>query len=177
MRKTIVLGSILCIMAIIVFACEKDDICEPGIPTTPRMIVKFHNIDNPSTTKATVNLSLFGKDSDDPLLVNNSQFINDTIARIPLRINEDITTYRLVMNADNETLQKSDTIQFSYARNDFYISRACGFKTLFNLFGHSTERPFLLNNSLDITGNWIKKIEILQPNINDENETHIIIYH
>lgn len=168
---------ILFIVGFTVAGCEKDDICDPATPTTPRMVIKFYNANNRSVLRAVTNLKIIGRDT--TALPNESgvEFWNDTIAYIPLKVNEDITNYRFILNASNTSTIETDTIDFNYSRNDVYVSRACGFKTLFDLFGNPTEDPFVLNDTPnETTGNWIDDIEVVEPNINDENEAHIKIY-
>ena len=61
-------------------------------------------------------------------------------------------------------------IKFNYAKSDVYISRACGYKTVFQLNA---------TNAIEVTAdadNWIQNIEVSQPNILNENEVHVKIY-
>jgi hypothetical protein len=70
--------------------------------------------------------------------------------------------------ADNDTANdETVTLTFNYERSNVFISRACGYKTIFNL-----------TNVLptDYTGTWISSLTIEQPNVINENETHIRIY-
>ena len=162
--------------------CEKDDICDPSTPTTPRLVVQFYDKNNVSVTIPTTNLKIVGDGMDDDNGVpnqNGGQIWNDTIAYIPLRVNENATKYKLILNADdnNDNNDRLDVLEINYTRNDIYISRACGFKTLFNLYGNPLKDPFVLNETPDATsGNWIKDIQVVQSQINDENEAHIKIY-
>ncbi|NJM80828.1 MAG: hypothetical protein HC854_16675 [Flavobacterium sp.] len=61
-----------------------------------------------------------------------------------------------------------DIITFNYTKEDIYISRACGFRTVFNL---NDADPVIT-----IVDDWIKDIEVIQPSIENENETHVKIY-
>ncbi len=98
---------------------------------------------------------------------------------MPLRVNENATKYKLILNFDTDetTTELTDVLEINYKTNDVYISRACGFKTLFDLFGDPLRDPFILNDTPDATsGNWIKNIQVIQSQINDENEAHIKIF-
>ena len=161
-------------------ACEKDDICDPSTPTTPRLVLQFYNKNNVSLTRATTNLKITGAGLTNPLLnANGGTTWNDTIVYLPLRVNALSTKYTLTLNADDTDLtnDKTDILEINYTKNDVYISRACGFKTLFNLFGDPLRDPFILNNTPDVTdGNWMKNVQVIQSQINDENEAHIKIF-
>ena len=161
--------------------CEKDDICDPATPTTPRLVIQFFDQNNVTLPRRVTNLKIIGDGVADDVGVPNEQggqVWNDTIAYVPLRVNADATKFRFVLNADDNVAANdiTDVLDFNYSRLDTYVSRACGFKTTFDLFGTSSD-PFILNGIPNSTeGNWIDHIEVLQPNINDENETHIRIY-
>ena len=83
----------------------------------------------------------------------------DSIA-IPLDLNQNRTTYIL----DNKSFK--DTIEFTYERKDIFVSRSCGYKTIFeNLQIES------------ITDNWIKNDTIKNTTIENETATHLTIFH
>jgi hypothetical protein len=162
-------------------ACEKDDICDPATPTTPRLVLKFFNKNNVSVVRQTTDLKIIGEGVLDnkPLLNRRGETTwNDTIVYLPLRVNQNSTKYRLILNADDNdsTNDRTDILEINYIQNKVYISRACGFKSLFDLFGDPLRDPFILNNVPNVTtGNWISDIEVIQSQINDENEAHIKI--
>ncbi len=160
--------------------CEKDDICDTSSSTTPRLVLKFYNKNNISVLRATTNLKIVGVGMGDNFLPNQSggPTWNDTVVYIPLRVNENSTSYKLTLNADDVdvTNDKTDMLEINYRRNNVYISRACGFKTLYDLFGDPLKNAFVLNNTPNtVQGNWINTIEVVQSQINDENEAHIKI--
>ena len=177
---------IFCVLFIIGFvltSCEKDDICDPSTPTTPRLVIKFFDANNPSVTKRINNLKIVG---DGVSYINGvkrddgSQFwANDSMVYIPLRINQDVSKFKFIRFAGLDTIRataKEDILEFNYSRRDEFVSRACGFKTIFDLNGGQAD-PFVLNNDEDATsGLWIKNIELVEPNITNENETHINVY-
>ncbi|MDD3003850.1 DUF6452 family protein [Flavobacterium sp.] len=163
-------------------SCEKDDICDPSTPTTPQLVVQFFDKNNISLTRKTTNLKIVGDGMQDnnPLLnPNGGQTWNDTILYLPLRVNENATKFKLIMNANDNNDENDiiDYLEFNYTRKDVYISRACGFKTLFDLYGDPLRKAFLINDNPNTnSGNWINNIQVMQSQINDENETHIKIF-
>lgn len=175
--------AVLLLVSFFFASCEKDDICDSSTTTTPRLVLKFYNKNNISVLRATTNLKIVGMGiglNDSNYLPNNSGGTrwNDTVVYIPLRVNKDSTQYKLILNADDNdpTNDKIDILEINYKTKDVYISRACGFKTLFDLFGDPSKNAFVLNNTPNtIQGNWINSIEVIQSQINDENEAHIKI--
>lgn len=152
-------------------SCEKDDICEESISKTPRLIVSFYDNSNPTVLKNVTDLKVTAEGKSESLTFNNVSKIE-----LPLKTSDDITKYQMIMNASDLTKQTTDIVAFQYKRKDVYISRACGFKTLFD-FNDTTIIPVLINNNPStISGNWIKNTAVSQPNVNDENETHVKIY-
>jgi hypothetical protein len=63
-----------------------------------------------------------------------------------------------------------DALTFNYTRATSYVSRACGFKTLFTLQPTS---PVVLTPD---SNNWIQNIVVVQSYIANETETHVKIY-
>ena len=153
-------------------ACEKDDICDATTNTTPRLVIEFYDnltIGTIPTTKNITNLLIVDQGTTNAILFNGVSKI-----RVPLKVDNDITKYRFIINYDAaSTTPVFDDLQFNCNRNNIFVSRACGFKTTFTL-------NTVLFNSLVLTpissGSWIQKIQVIQTNINNENETHIKIY-
>ena len=66
--------------------------------------------------------------------------------------------------------ENEDVVTYNYTTQEVYISRACGFKYLFNLTNTSS-------NILTVdSNNWIKNIIIAKPNLESENEVHIKMF-
>lgn len=173
--------AVLLLVTFFFASCEKDDICDPSTATTPRLVLQFFDNNNISLTKKSTNLKIVGDGMDTTPLLNLTglQTWNDTVVYLPLRVNENTTKYKLILNVDEDpnTVELTDILEINYTGSDVYISRACGFKTLFNLYGDPLRDPFVLNNTADSTvGNWIKNIQVIQSQINDENEAHIKIF-
>jgi hypothetical protein len=171
-------------------SCEKDDICDPDTPTTPRLVISFYDNSDANLARKVVNLKVVGKDKEGKDLptgvvfnpsstTDTKYYANGTSISIPLQTNENTTTYSFIYNAasTDPTLTNTDVIRFDYTHKDVYVSRACGFKTTFTLNPFVTappSQPFLLTPGAD--GAWMRVINVEQYNIESENETHIKIY-
>ena len=164
MKKYILLLFIL----ILTFSnCEKDDICAEGTPVTPRLIIEFYDAANPTVLKNVTNLGVI-----EPTFTEGFGFTGVNKIQVPLRTTANITTLNFIQNgSDTDSANDNiDAITFNYERINEYVSRACGYKTLFYLNDI---------NPIELTAdgnNWIQNIEVMQPNIETENEVHVKIY-
>ncbi len=165
--KKIVFTTLSLLLAFSFWNCEKDDICAEGTPVTPRLIIEFYDAANPTVLKNVMNLAVA-----EPTLVNRNSFNGISKIKVPIRTNADVTTLNFIQNgSDTDTSNDNiDVITFNYERVNVYISRACGFKTLFYL---NETNPIALTAD---GNNWIQNIEVNQPNIENENEIHVKIY-
>lgn len=170
------------IIGFFTFSCEKDDICDANTPTTPRLIIKFYNDADRAKVRSVIDLKITSLvDGVEKAIVfekTGTEFLNDTIVSLPLKINENLTKYKFIFNskATNEGLISRDDLTFNYSRKDEFVSRACGFKTLFEM-NASNENPIILNNIEGSTnGIWIRGFQINQPKIYNEKETHVKIF-
>ncbi len=164
------------IVALLTLACEKDDICDPATPVTSQLVIRFFNqLDN--QPRNVTNLAVVGIDVTD---ADTLRFNGVNEIRIPLDITADAVEYRFILNNGNNNpdIIYTDDIIFNYTRSTEYVSRACGYRTLFQLNNDiDLPPPFLLNGTYPIVaGSWIKNIIVENYNINSENETHIEIY-
>mgnify|MGYP003682025865 CR=1 FL=1 len=155
--------SLIFLMLLILFSCEKDDICLEGTPATPRMIVLFKDYENPETKKDVSELIIRGLGLADSL----TTFTGDSIA-IPLRNNYEFTQYEFTLSTYSPTL--SDSLQINHRQFDTYINRACGYKSTF-IF----ENPFFYK--LIQSKGWIKNIQKTRDTLSDEKSSHLAIYH
>lgn len=175
---------IIALLFILLFtfpSCEKDDICDGSTPTTPRLVIEFYNISDPLALKNVTNLKVIGDGMDEGIIFNSgaagdAQYVtNGTKISIPLKTDADSSTYRFILNYGNPNpaITDTDEITFNYTRQDIFVSRACGFKTVFNFAPTSP----IVHNAVPVTDEkWIKNIAIQKSNIDNENETHIKIY-
>jgi hypothetical protein len=165
--KKIVFITLSLLLAVSFWNCEKDDICAEGTPVTPRVIIEFYNAATPTVLKNVTNLGVI-----EPTLSTGFSFTAISKIQVPLKTTADITTLRFIQNgSDTDTTNDNiDVITFNYQRVDEYVSRACGFKTLFYL---NETNPVVLTAD---GNNWIQNIVVTQPNIENENEVHVKIY-
>lgn len=169
--------AILIVFCLCIAACEKDDICDGTTPTTSQLVIKFYNASN--VPKKVTNLKIIADGMTlgvilDQTATGAAKFLsNDTIIYIPLKTDLNTTKYKFILNSTT-ALNKTDEIQFNYSRKNEFVSRACGFKTVFDLNGTALQ-PFIINNSNASSGNWIQSIQLLQPIIKNEKTIHIKI--
>ena len=159
----------LLLIALSLSSCEKDDICADG--TTPNLIVEFFDIANPANRKSVPNLKVRGIGA----LTDLGNFNGVSIIELPLDITIDTVKFSLIINSTSTSAvmpPNEDFLQFNYTRQEFYVSRACGFNTFFEL---NSPDGVLLSNSLPTGISWIKAINIQTNSITTENETHIKI--
>ena len=147
--------------------CEKDDICDAATPTTPKVVVEFYDIANPTVLKNVVNLGVIA-----PGFTNGFGFNNVSKITVPLKTFQDASVLNFIQNgsADPTTDDNLDEVTFNYTRKIEYVSRACGYKTLYTL---DATNPIIVTAD---GNNWIQSVTVSQPNIENENETHVKIY-
>lgn len=157
----------MCVISTFIVGCEKDEICLEEI--TPKLIIRFYDIENPNEYKqvSKINVQIEGVEGD----YFNVSTTTDSIA-IPIKVTEDITRFKLIINQNDadDTNDNTDIFDLNYIREDIFISRSCGYKTVFN------EVTTKLNTDSD---NWIKKIEtVANPqNILNQKSNHVKIFH
>ncbi|MBP9792583.1 MAG: hypothetical protein KBC56_01130 [Flavobacterium sp.] len=166
--KKILFGLFTLLFAFSIWNCEKDDICEDGTPTTPKLIIEFYDNSSPTNKKVVTDLKVTADGMTSSLEYNAVSKIE-----LPLKTDANLVNYNLVFDSKNAdvTLQNEDKIAINYSRKDVYISRACGFKTIYNL--NANPNGMVLTSDID---NWIKEITIQKFTIENENETHVKIF-
>lgn len=136
-------------------SCEKDDICLQ--PTTPKLVLTFNDAANPNEIKQLNNLTLIALPIQDTIIYNDID-----ILKIPLNVNSDNCSFEMIKSGN------SDLIQFSYQREDVFVSKTCGYKTVF----HNLQITVLPDSN-----NWINSVEILNSEITIDTTTHVKILH
>ncbi|MBL0737225.1 hypothetical protein JI750_10035 [Flavobacterium sp. GN10] len=177
MKKLI---SLLLLFTFGLSSCEKDDICDANTPTTPRLVITFYDISNPTKTRNVSNLKVIGDGMEQGIVFNESLAEDDSLryvtsgstVSIPLKVNDTISTFKFINNSLNTTSINTDVIKFRYTTQNVYVSRACGFKTIFQL---KNVLPFVQTDP-DGDTLWMTEIDLVNPNIESENETHIKVY-
>lgn len=140
-------------MAIILGSCVKDDLCIE--PSTPKLIIKFYSSTDTLKAKQLTDFTAWAKDKDSIY----SKIATDSIV-LPLNVNADETYYRLASGTI------IDSLHIAYDRKDVFVSRSCGYKTIFENVTISK-----------VSTNWIKSIKLKDTTINNENSAHISIFH
>ena len=152
--------TLIAVLLLCLTACEPDDICLEGTPGTPKLIVVFYDKNQTDTKKSVVDLQVKGVDMEGLLYDATA----DSIA-LPLKTLASSTSFSLTTTQNGNAVE--DIITFNYDPEDQFISRACGYKTVF------TNLTFSIGNPL----NFISNIEILTNTISDNNNTHVKILH
>ena len=158
---------LLIFISVFFSSCEKDDICDTNTPTTPKIVIEFYDVANPTTLKNVTNLGLIA-----PGFTNGFEFTATSKIKVSLKTFEDTSVLYFIQNgsAAPTTDDNSDSVTFNYTRKIVYVSRACGYKTLFDL---NSTNPITVTPD---SNNWIQNVFVSQPNIENEDETHIKIY-
>jgi hypothetical protein len=172
MKKIKLILLTLCCISLL--TCERDDLCPETTPTTPSLVIGFFNNALPENPKTVNDLYVIGLDNDNVLTGYSVVDVDELI--LPLRTDTDTTTFFLTNNTvldddGNITSGNTDTVTITYDRKDIYVSRACGYKTIYE--------------NVDVTidggtdGNWIILAQPENDNltIEDETTTHYYFNH
>ncbi len=158
----------ICLLTVAFSSCEKDDICDATTATTPKLIIEFYDILNPTVKKNVTNLAVKEINTTTSLAFTGTSKI-----QIPLRTSQDLTKYSFILNSTDVAIDNEDFLQFNYARQTIFVSRACGFKTNFTL---DSTTPYIKTETSIPDGYWIQNVVITTSNIITENEIHVKIY-
>lgn len=149
--------------------CEKDDICDETTPKTPRVVIEFYDFAQQSLVKNISNLKVVAVGQIDSLAVFNAV----SKIQLPLNASGTSTKYGLTLNSSIPASANEDFLEFKYSTNTLYVSRACGFKITYDL---DENNPIVHTDATSLDGKWIKDIDIITTNIDDEKTTHVKIY-
>ena len=172
MKKTIT----TLIFLLLIISCEKDDICTTPNADTAHLVIRFYDYLNTDTPKEVTDLLIVGVDN---TLSYGIESTRDSIA-IPLRILENNTSFRLIKDyaindngtptdsSDDFATGNEDVIVLNYINEELFISKACGFKNVFNdvNFGFTADAD-----------NWILNSTVINNKIETEDNAHIHIFH
>lgn len=174
--------SLLVIILIVVgsYSCERDDICPDATPTTPRLIIDFLDATDSDINLIVQDIVVIGVDNDD--FIEEYYFTNTDNLVLPLKTTDNTTEYIIISDAtvnDNDTPDddtddfidgNQDQITLNYSREEVYVSRACGFKTIFKN---------VTLTIIDDGDNWMLSRTPLTDNqsVEDETTTHFNISH
>ncbi|MBT8325391.1 MAG: hypothetical protein KJO96_08845 [Winogradskyella sp.] len=168
---------IVLITSLLSIGCERDDICADSTSTTPRLRIEFYDIANTDELKSVPRLTVFGEGLDETSqsIVSNT---NTNALSLPLRFDlEGVTTTtryilrkdaNLDLDNDPATSSNEDVIEISYTPTFQYVSKACGYKAVFN---------DLSVTIISDSNNWALTEIINTSTVENENEVHAFIYH
>lgn len=183
MKRTSIIFSLIIflISVLLIQSCEKDDICSETTPTTPKLILRFFDVASQDETKNAAGLRVTGfDDNNEEVEISGLNIITTDSINLPLRTDADITKFTFHLDYgidDNGTpdnpdddiiLGNPDIVTINYQREDVYVSRACGFKTIFNNLTISVE------NDGD---KWVLNSEIINSTVENEITAHVKIFH
>lgn len=173
---------IVIVVFVLLFSCESDDVCDSSIAATPSLVIEFYDRTNTSSLKSVTNLKI--KEVGNPSFLifteNNSTLLSATKFKLPLKTGSTTVSYEFNLNADVNAsgvvnpASNKDIITFDYTTKDVYISRACGYKTVFEMNDFT-----YLNNVSDATGEsfkWINNTLLITKTIENETTVHLKIY-
>jgi hypothetical protein len=182
-------------IALLSISCERDDICAETTGTTPILLIEFYDASSTEDLKSVLRLTTYGEglvvDENgiqiEPILASNATLLfneNSNSLALPLKIeieeDPDFTTARFILEKDTNlrlddnttTNSNIDILEITYKSKFVYVSRACGYKSVF------TELNMSLEGGID--GEWISNIvieETLDATIENENTVHVRIFH
>ncbi len=160
--KKLFLPLIFVFISIVTLSCQ-DEFCLE--PTTPNLIVRFINKDTITQTKR-INLRV--ETLNQELLFAN--FSGDSLV-LPLNTNNTNTAYTLSIvtipeDPNEDIIFDSEELTINYETEDVFVSKSCGYKSIFNNVNISTT-----NNS------WLSKATSSTENISNQNQAHVQIFH
>lgn len=154
-----------------ILACEKDDICEGGESETPNVVINMFDGFEPEMLKPAAKIALIADGYSDTIFYKNTSNIE-----LPLQINTNETQWSLLLYipptiSGNDTIIKKNDIRFIYNTQEFYVSKACGYKVNFFNFNANLLAPESTNDS------WIQNISNLTSEITNDDNAHIYLYY
>ena len=157
---------------IVILSCEKDDICPETTQTTPRLVIEFYDLTNPDVLLQVPGLYALGLSTDGiEIPINNEIVTTRSSIALPLKTNDTETEFILYKSydiVDGEVIGNPDRIKVTYESENVYVSRACGYKTNFDI------QAFAISTDSD---QWMISFDILINKITNENDIHVKILH
>tara|TARA_B110001452_G_scaffold157317_1_gene130886 strand:- start:1877 stop:2368 length:492 start_codon:yes stop_codon:yes gene_type:complete len=149
---------------VFLLSCEPDDICLISIEDTPKLIIGFYD-KSTGELKEVTNLKIQGHNNEEVYIYQTIDSIG-----IPLKNLDNLTIYSLTKDFNENTSNSGnkDDLYINYNYNWEYISRACGFKTTYEL------KNLIIEND---SNNWILDTDLINNIIIDEKNIHVKIFH
>ena len=153
----------------IFYNCERDDICPESTATTPKLIIRFYDFTEQTETLRVLALQVQGTDSDE---IYQNATTTDSLT-LPLKTFDNTTSFVLhkeyALDNNGNISGNKDTVNIEYGTEEVYVSRACGYKTIFN------DVRFTV---VDDDDNWITLIQFDNPlTVDNETAAHVQIFH
>ena len=163
----------ICLFIIIIFSCEKDDICSDTTQTTPRVVLEFYDLESPNEVLLVPGLFARGVGPENmEILINNEVVLTRSTISLPLKTDGTNEAEFILSKSydivDGVESGNRDTLKITYTTETVYVSRACGYKTNFTI------ETFSITEDAD---QWMRNSEILINEITNENEIHVKILH
>jgi Family of unknown function (DUF6452) len=161
---------LLLLLAFSFSACEKDDICDTNTTsTTPKLVLGFYDIINPTLSKNFENLAIIAENITDTIKPKNGSKV-----LVPLKIDSNTVTFKFIQNGakNPKTDDNTDIITINYSAKNTYVSRACGYKTTFEL---DATNGVLLTDKTPTDNLWMREVQVRTIKIENENEIHVKI--
>lgn len=199
MKRLLIFISFIILATVITYSCERDDICAETTQTTPRLIIEFYDATEPELLKNVPRITVYGEGLiTDPIDANSQSIVlgpdainniplfnvNTNKIELPLKIGMEgeTTTSRFILekdtnlrlDTDNPETSNIDIIEITYQSEFIYVSRACGYKSIFTNI-NVTREPSTIDSD-----RWISNLEIedtIELTVENENTTHVRIYH
>jgi len=164
---------------LLTISCEKDDICTTPNADTAHLVIRFYDYYNQDTPKEVTDLLIIGILDNGDLISDGIVSTRDSIA-IPLRTIPNNTSFILKKDyaiddggtpndtSDDTPTGNEDVIILNYVNEELFISKACGFKNIFN------DVNFGLGPDTD---RWILDSNVVNTKIENEDNAHIHIFH
>jgi len=167
------------VFLLLTISCEKDDICTTPNADTAHLVIRFYDYLNQDTPKEVTDLLVIGILDNGDLISDGIVSTRDSIA-IPLRTIPNNTSFILKKDyaiddngtptdtSDDIVTGNEDIIILNYENEELFISKACGFKNIFN------DVNFGLGPDTD---SWILGSNVINTKIENQDNAHIHIFH
>lgn len=138
--------------------CQNEFCVDTG---TPQLILRLYNKDTITKPKS-LNLVVWAQNKDS---LFEGQPINTDSLAIPLDTKNNSTTYFISQQVDADNVS-TEQITITYTTEDIFVSKSCGFKTVFNNVEITTT-----------TNNWLTQTTLTTTAITDEKNAHVQLFH
>ncbi|ANW95631.1 hypothetical protein AXE80_04765 [Wenyingzhuangia fucanilytica] len=151
MKKILPFLFLAILTAALTSSCQ-DEFCLD--PTTPNLIIRFYDKDV-VTEKKSIELKVW---------VENKDTIYNGVSTDSIYLPIDTKNSSVVYHIKSDDI--TEDITLSYTVEDKFVSKACGFKSIFN------------NITVNTTNNgWLNSFTTTTSDITNQNQAHVKIFH